>query len=133
MIIYRKIDASNLEGILNICQSLGWNDYTGDPDRLARGIQKSLLMYGAFDNGWLIGYVRCVGDGEFSVLIQDLAVKEEYWDQEVAERLVSEVVAAFPQAHMLALAENDDRRLDQLYRAQGYVNAHNAGLEGYIR
>ena len=78
MITYKEFDTPLLEEVKEIYRSVYWQSYLQDDEKLKRAFDKSLNLLGAFDGEELVGFVRCVGDGEHIVLVQDLAVRPEY-------------------------------------------------------
>lgn len=81
MISYREFDSSLLESVKNIFEKEHWNAYLHDDAKLKRAFDNSLYVLGAFENERLIGFTRCVGDGEHILLVQDLIVEPEHQKQ----------------------------------------------------
>lgn len=50
------------EEVLTLYGSVGWSNYTNRPDMLRQAFQHSLVIYGAYDQGKLVGLIRMVGD-----------------------------------------------------------------------
>ena len=78
MINYKEIDSSMVEAIKDIYRKESWNTYLKDDEKLVRAFDNSLYTLGAFDDCKLIAFIRCVGDGEHIVIVQDLIVDTEY-------------------------------------------------------
>lgn len=78
MITYREISSAFLGEIKEIYSQARWTAYLNDSEKLKRAFDRSLFLLGAFDGPVLVGFVRCVGDGEHVLLVQDLIVREEY-------------------------------------------------------
>ena len=74
MITYRPLDREYMENVKELYAALGWTAYLGDDPRLYRAWEASLYALGAFEGDRLIGFIRCIGDGAHTVLIQDLLV-----------------------------------------------------------
>ena len=75
MITYREISSAFLGEIKEIYSQAGWTAYLNDSEKLKRAFDRSLFLLGAFDGPVLAGFVRCVGDGEHVLLVQDLIVR----------------------------------------------------------
>lgn len=75
MFSYGAFTISLIDEVKEIYNDSNWSTYLGDDDKLKRAFDNSLYLLGAFYDGRLIGFVRCVGDGEHIVVVQDLIVK----------------------------------------------------------
>ena len=59
----REYTDFNQEEILSLYTSVGWENYTRNPQMLERAYENSFLKIAAFEGKQLIGMVRVVGDG----------------------------------------------------------------------
>lgn len=74
MITYKAFGIEEIEQVKNVYKMEGWTAYLQDDEALIRAFANSLYCLGAYDKDQLIGFVRCVGDGEHIILVQDLIV-----------------------------------------------------------
>ena len=74
MITYKEIDSTYLERIKEIYEAEGWMAYLNNDDKLKSALDHSLYILGAFEDDKLVGFIRCLGDGEHAVTIQDLII-----------------------------------------------------------
>ena len=113
----------------------GWQDYLSQRDLIGRALDASLYTLGAFDGGRLVGFVRCVGDGTFVVLVQDLIVDPSYWRQGIGGTLLAHASQRFLQVlHFLLLTDEADGRANAFYQAMGMVtNDHGWDVAAYFR
>lgn len=72
--------------ILGLYRSVGWTNYTDNPDMLKNAYANSLKILGAYSDKQLLGIIRVVGDGCSIVFIQDLLVFPEYQHKGSAPR-----------------------------------------------
>lgn len=86
-----EIDETYLDQIKALYEESGWSAYLADDEKLSRAIKNSLLTIGYLDGEELLGFVRCVGDAEHVVLVQDLIVKNDYRRKGLAKSLMNEV------------------------------------------
>ena len=88
MIEYKEFSVENLEEVKEIYAEEGWNAYLKDDGNLSRAFGNSMFILGAFDGERLIGFIRCLGDGEHLVIVQDLIIRKEYqrWIMRFTER-----------------------------------------------
>lgn len=87
MIQYREFNSEMLEEIKEIYRQEGWNAYLNDDGALKRAFDQSLWLFGAFEGSRLVGFVRCVGDGEHILMVQDLIVERSHQKQGIGSRL----------------------------------------------
>ena len=64
MITYRAFGAEQLPQVLSLYRDAGWTAYLDSGERMSRALERSLFLLGAFEEETLVGFIRCVGDGE---------------------------------------------------------------------
>ena len=88
MIDYKEFNFHDYkETIKSIYEKESWLAYLKDDAKLERAFDRSLLNLGAFEGEQLVGFVRCVGDGEHIVLVQDLIVDKEHQKRKIGSTL----------------------------------------------
>ena len=92
-------------------------------------------MLGAFDDGLLVGFIRCVGDGEHIVFIQDLIVDPNYYRRGIGGNLYNLVSHHFKDVRtFLLITDADDTRSNSFYQAMGMTDNNKiCPLKTYIR
>jgi ribosomal protein S18 acetylase RimI-like enzyme len=113
--------------------SVGWTAYTADLPALARGYARSLLVLGAYENGELLGIIRCVGDGETIVWIQDILVFPSHQRKGVGRALVRAVLDRYPRVRQIELATDDVPETNAFYKSLGFRRFSEIGCCGYMR
>lgn len=63
---YKNYDETE---ILNLYKSVGWINYTNNPNMLKSAYSNSLKILGAYEKEKLLGIIRVVGDGHSVVFI----------------------------------------------------------------
>jgi len=91
MISYKEFNSELLERIKEIYTEQGWNSYLNNDEKLVHAFQNSLYVLGAFDGEKLVGFIRCVGDGEHIVLVQDLIVDKQYQRKGIGSALFKKI------------------------------------------
>ena len=120
--------------IAELYGAVGWTAYTDDLPALQRGFANSLLVLGAYEDGALLGIIRCVGDGETIGRIQDVLVFPEYQRRGAGRALVKAVLERFPRVRQIELATDaNDPVSNAFYRALGFRGFPEIGITGYMR
>lgn len=133
MIKYREFGAEELSRVQALYEDAGWTAYLGDPDKLARAFCMSLYVLGAFRDNVLIGFIRCVGDGEHIVYVQDLIVDRMYRRQGVGRALLRKAREAYRHVRMFALmTDASDENANAFYQTIGMQSYKEAELTGYL-
>ncbi len=131
---YCKFGAQRLDKVKAIYREAGWMAYLTDDERLERAFQNSLYLLGAFEGDDLIGFVRCVGDGEHVVLIQDLIVSEAYRKRGIGTELMNRVLEKYSCVRMISLyTDAQDERANAFYRKMGFVGIDANGMISYMK
>ncbi len=104
MITIKKQEIVKLEDVLHLYQTVGWTNYTHQPQMLAQALTHSLAIYVARDGEEIVGLVRLVGDGFSSIFVQDLIVLPSYQHQGIGRDLMKEALADYKDAYQIQLA-----------------------------
>lgn len=126
---YSQIDPDE---ILSLYSSVGWTAYTDNRDSLLRGIRNSLLTLAAFDKDRLLGLIRCVGDGETIIYVQDILVYPEFQRRGIGSALLRELLGRFPSVRQLVLSTDKEERTMEFYKSMGFESLDNIGCCGFM-
>ena len=117
---YREFGSERIDEIVEIYRANGWTSYLGDRDRLVGAFDSSLYVLGAFEDGQLVGFVRCVGDGEFILYVQDLIVLPSHVRRGIGRELMRRVSERYPNVRQfLLITDEADEAANAFYRAIG--------------
>ena len=134
MLQYKEFNSGLLNEIKEIYKEQDWTAYLQDDEKLERAFENSLYLYGAFDENKLIGFVRCVGDGEHILLIQDLIVKSTYQRQGIGTILLRHIFEKYAGVRMLSLyTDGSDERANNFYRNIGMKLVEEYQTVSYMR
>lgn len=133
-ISYREFGSEKLCAVKEIYARCGWTAYLNDDEKLKRAFDNSLFTLGAFDGERLVGFIRCVGDGEHVVLVQDLIVLKRFRRSGAGARLLQTAMERFEGVRMFFLVTNtDDEDANAFYRAQNMKPIAEGGMVSYFR
>lgn len=133
-ISYQEIDSTYLERIKEIYQSEGWCAYLNDDEKMKRAFDNSLYILGAFSGEKLIGLVRCVGDGEHVVLIQDLIIEAPYQCRGIGRELMNRIFDKYKDVRFIQVnTDLEDVRNNAFYKAMGMHTLEEKHMISYCR
>ena len=131
---YKDFGAERLNDVLRLYKDAGWTAYLKDDEALRRALENSPYLTGAFEDGDLVGFVRCVGDCEHIVYVQDLIVHNQYRRRGIGSALLKNAMARFAHVRMFTLiTDAQDEDANAFYRALGLKAYAAGGLAGYYR
>lgn len=134
MITYKEFDASLLEEVKEIYRSVYWQSYLQDDEMLKSAFDNSLNLLGAFDGEMLVGFARCVGDGEHIVLVQDLAVRPEYQKRRIGTTLFQMVWDKYKDVRMFQVVTDLEDEVDNhFYQSFGMKKLEEGHMVSYFR
>ena len=134
MITYKEFDTSLLEEVKEIYRSVYWQTYLQDDEKLKRAFDNSLHLLGAFDGEVLVGFARCVGDGEHIVLAQDLAVRPEYQKRKIGTTLFQMVWDKYKDVRMFQVVTDLEDEVDnRFYQSFGMKKLEEGHMVSYFR
>ena len=134
MILYKEFNKELLEKVKVIYREEGWMAYLDDDEKLARAFDNSLYILGAFEDERLIGFVRCVGDGEHILLVQDLIVDKEHRRQRIGTTLFKMVWERYTDVRMFhVVTELYDEVDNKFYQSLGMRKLVEGNMVSYFR
>lgn len=134
MINYKEVDSSMIESIKDIYIKESWNSYLKDDEKLIRSFDNSLYTMGAFDGCKLIGFIRCVGDGEHILVVQDLIVDPEYQQSGIGTYLFKTIIQKYANVRMFMLVTDiEDIVSNKFYQSFNLKKLENMNMVSYIR
>ncbi|WP_313162885.1 GNAT family N-acetyltransferase [Sedimentibacter sp.] len=134
MIVYKEFDSSFIETVKDIYRKESWNSYLKDDARLVRAFDKSLYILGAFDNDELVGFIRCIGDGEHTLIVQDLIVRHEYQQRGIGTYLFKTILQKYADVRMfIVITDIEDVVDNKFYQSFNLKKLKDMHMVGYIR
>lgn len=131
---YREFGTEQMTRIREMYEQEGWNAYLHDDEKLRRAFAQSLYLLGAFDGGKLVGLIRCVGDGEHIVLVQDLIVDRAWRRQGIGSQLFRAVWEKYRAVRMFQVVTDiEDEADNRFYRSFGMRPLADGNMISYFR
>lgn len=134
MIDYKEFGSEYLEQVKSIYEAEQWCAYLRDDDKLKRAFDKSLYLLGAFDGDKLVGFIRCVGDGEHILLVQDLIVTPSYQKRGIGSKLFKMIWEKYAAVRMFHVVTDINDKLDNhFYQSFGMKKLEEGDMVSYFR
>ena len=134
MIEYKEFDSSLIGRVKEIYALESWTAYLNSDEKLVRAFENSLYLLGAFDGDKLVGFVRCVGDGEHILLVQDLIVDKAYQKQRIGTTLFRMVWEKYEDVRMFQVNTDLEDELDnRFYKSMGMKPLESGHMISYFR
>lgn len=129
----KEMKAFDIDELLALYNSVGWTNYTDNPEMLKQAYENSLLTLEARHQERLVGVIRVVGDGHSIVFIQDILVHPEYQRQGIGTQLLKEIMERFSGVYQMELLTDDTPKTISFYRSVGFRKAEDVGACAFIR
>lgn len=133
-VVFKEFNKDLIDEVKAIYKNEGWTAYLGDDDKLKTAFDRSLFILGAFSHGKLLAYIRCLGDGEHLVLIQDLIVDIPYRRMKLGKELYDRVCEKYKGARTIILITDlMDEVSNSFYKSLGMDEIKDRNMVTYIR
>lgn len=130
----RTFGVEELERVKEIYQEMNWTSYLKDDAQLARAFEHSLDILGIFEDDFLIGFIRCVGDGEHILLVQDLIVAKSYQQQGLGSQLFQTIWDKYNHVRMFQVNTDLEDPVDNhFYQKFGMKLVKDGDIASYMR
>lgn len=111
----------NEQEILSLYESVGWDNYTKNPQMLKEAYLHSLRIYAAYVDNKPVGIVRVVGDGSSVVFVQDLLVYPEYQRQGIGTALLKMIMEEYQNVYQMHLMTDNTEKTIAFYQSLGFM------------
>lgn len=134
MIKYNEVNSPMIESIKEIYRKESWNAYLKDDEKLIRAFDNSLYTLGAFDDCKLIGFIRCVGDGEHILVVQDLIVDPVYQQRSIGTHLFKTIMQKYSKVRIFMVVTDIEDIVDnKFYQSFNFKKLEDMNMIGYIK
>ena len=107
------------EQVFDLYENACWTSYLENKDKLWESIQKSLLVVTYKENKEILGYARVLGDGIFTILIQDLIVKNTMQRRKIGLTIMHYILDKYRNVRQILLICDKEDDLIRFYRKCG--------------
>ncbi|MGL5675077.1 MAG: GNAT family N-acetyltransferase [Cellulosilyticaceae bacterium] len=117
----KKYEQYNENEILELYNSVGWVNYTNNPEMLKNAFNNSLTILGAYEGERLIGIIRVVGDGHSIIYIQDIIVLPEYQRRGIGSRMLKEILRLYAHVYQKILLTENQPDTVAFYKKMNFI------------
>jgi len=119
--------------LIGLYTSVGWSNYTRNPDLLHRAVENSLWKLSVWDGRELVGLARAVGDDASIAYIQDILVRPDRQRNGIGTRLAAAAPERFAHVPQIVLITDDEPKTASFYRSVGMTDLGELGIRGFAR
>ncbi len=104
------------ETLFELYKDVGWTSYLNSKEMISDSIENSLLVITYSIEGEIVGCARILGDGVFTILIQDLIVKVRMQRNEIGQALMNYILKRFENVRQILVICDDRADLKSFYK-----------------
>lgn len=119
--------------ILRLYTSVGWTNYTDNPEMLRNAYLNSLKIYGAYVDGKLVGIIRAVGDGFSVIFIQDLLVHPDFQRNGIGTLLLKRMLKEYENVYQMHLITEDSEKTISFYKSLGFTDNGDVNCKAFSK
>lgn len=119
--------------ILGLYTSVGWTNYTDNPEMLRNAYINSLKIYGAYVDGKLVGIIRAVGDGFSVIFIQDLLVHPDFQRNGIGTLLLKRMLKEYENVYQMHLITEDSEKTISFYKSLGFTDNGDVNCKAFSK
>ena len=119
--------------LIGLYTSVGWSNYTRNPDLLHRAVENSLWKLSVWDGRELVGLARAVGDDASIAYVQDILVRPDRQRNGIGTRLAAAALERFAHVPQIVLVTDDEPKTASFYRSVGMTDLGELGVRGFAR
>lgn len=119
--------------LIGLYTSVGWSNYTRNPDLLHRAVENSLWKLSVWDGRELVGLARAVSDDASIAYVQDILVRPDRQRNGIGTRLAAAALERFAHVPQIVLITDDEPKTASFYRSVGMTDLGELGVRGFAR
>jgi len=121
--------------LFDLYRNVNWTAYLENEEALWSSIIKSLDHYTVFNDKAITGYLRLLGDGINTVVIQDLIIRSENQGQGLGSIMLKNMLEDYKLARQIILLCDNEEEINHFYKSNGFRNIEEYGIKcfGIIR
>ena len=120
MTIREYRENTDFEAVLEIYESVNWQNYTNDVHKLKSALENSHKTYVFHQNNGVRGLVRTISDGLTICYVQDLLVHSDYQGRGIGGELIKHILLSNENIRQIVLMTDAKEELKNFYSKAGF-------------
>ncbi|MGL4736924.1 MAG: GNAT family N-acetyltransferase [Cellulosilyticaceae bacterium] len=129
----KKYEQYKENEILALYNSVGWVNYTNNPQMLRNAYKGSLAIVGAYEDEKLVGIIRVVGDGHSIIYIQDIIVLPEYQRRGIGSLMLKEILSVYAHVYQKILLTDNQPNTVAFYKQMAFTPDFEMGCVAFAQ
>lgn len=114
--------------LLYLYNSVGWYAYTNNQQDLSKMVESSYWWAAYYDSTQLVGFIRCIGDGQTIIYVQDILIHPDYQRKKIGSALLDLALETFVSVRQLVLVTEDSKEKIDFYQSMGLKTLDSLGI-----
>lgn len=119
--------------LLYLYNPVGWYAYTNNQQDLSKMVESSYWSAAYYDSNQLVGFIRCIGDGQTIIYVQDILVHPDYQRKKIGSALLNLALETFISVRQFVLITEDSKETIDFYQSMGLKTLDSLGIKGFMR
>ena len=119
--------------LLYLYNSVGWYTYTNNQQDLSKMVESSYWWEAYYDSDQLVGFIRCIGDGQTIIYVQDILIHPDYQRKKIGSALLDLALETFISVRQFVLITEDSKVTIDFYQSMGLKTLDSLGIKGFMR
>jgi len=120
MTIRKYREDTDFEAVLEMYESVNWQNYTNDVHKLKSALENSHQTYVFYQNNGVRGLVRTISDGFTICYVQDLLVHSDYQGRGIGGELIKHILLSNENIRQIVLMTDAKEELKNFYSKAGF-------------
>jgi len=117
------------ENIIEILRLEGWDAYLDDTEKLRIAFEKSLSIYEIRKCDVFVGFIRLLGDGIHTLLIQDILIIKNEIGKGIGSIVINKILEMYKNVRQKIVLCDDEKELNEFYIKLGFKIVNEYGIK----
>ena len=115
-------DVPTMQELVGLYDSVRWNAYTTEPEKLLEAVRNSTFVVTARDSGDLVGLARGLTDEVSILYLQDVLVHPTRQGEGIGRSLLQRCLDPYEHVRQKVLLTDDESHQHRFYESFGFVD-----------